>query len=89
MNFFSLIKKNREYDEAAFQQARRQLIEKSINNPTAYPTVGSETAILRKQIYSILQSLKENGINAETKEFQEYNQFVELKKEKIDEELDN
>lgn len=89
MNLFGLIKKNREHDEAAFQRARRQLIEESINNPRAYPTVGAETAILRKQMNAILGVLSQNGIDAETEEFQAYNQFVENQKMQIDKALDN
>ena len=89
MNLFGLIKKNREHDEAAFQRARRQLIEESVNNPLAYPTAGAETAILRKQMNAILEVLSANGIDAETEEFQVYNQFVEERKSQIDEALDN
>ena len=89
MNLFGLIKKNRKHDEAAFQCARRQLIEEAVNNPRGYPTVGTETAILRKQINAILGVLSQNGIDAETEEFQAYNQFVENQKMQIDKALDN
>lgn len=89
MKLFGLIKKNREYDESAFQRARRQLIEESVNNPRGYPTVGAETAILRKQINAILEALFENGIDAGTEEFQVYNKFVEEQKAQIDKALAN
>ena len=89
MSIFRLVKKNRECDEYAFQRARRKLIEDSVNNPSGYPTTGSETAIIRKQIKDILQALKENGIEAETEEFRAYNQFVEENKTQIDKAINN
>jgi hypothetical protein len=89
MNFFRLIKKNRNHDEKSFQFARISLIEASIRKgDKSYPTNGSEIAVLRKQIYKILQVLKENGLDAEISDFIEHYKFVENKKNEIDKMLE-
>ena len=81
-----LIKKNRQFDEKSFQSARRRLIEDKVKG-NGYPTSGSEIAILRKQMRSILDALRSAGINAELPEFAEYNRSVETNKSDIDSEL--